>query len=185
MGSAARKIANYRYTRGFDFRNGKLYHFAFWERGMRKARKNRTAEILSQPQVFGPIAAAHVQAFCRFAALGIQGCFLLNATVGIAAFAQRTPSIGPIALCAIGAILAVCAAYRAYQAQYWFAREDSAKLRTYMEEDSKLLKIEVKYCNEQGEQKAEACFSACVLSLGLFVLALVVLFVAETGTGQT
>ena len=149
---------------------------------MRKARKNRTTEMIAQPQVFGPLAAAHVQAFCRFAAMGIQGCFLLNATVGIAAFAQLAHRVWPLLISTAGAILAICAAYQAYRAQYCFAQGDSANLRACVnDQGAKLLKIEARYFNKMGEEKAKASFSACVISLGLFVLALLAVFVVESG----
>lgn len=148
---------------------------------MRKAKKDKMAEILSQPQVYGSIVAAHVQAFCRFAALAIQGCFLLNATVGIAAFAQRAKSIWPILPCAAGAILAICAAYLAYKAQFYFAREDSARLRAYMDaERGSFMRVEISASHATAERKAEASFSACVLSLMLFILALLSLFTVES-----
>lgn len=135
---------------------------------------DKTGEILSQPQVIGSVAAAHIQSFTRFAILGIQGCFILNASVGIAAFSQKATSVFPIWLCAFGAMLSIVASYKAYMAQYNFSRADMFMLRSYMDEINRTKYVEEAECAERtATNYVGNCTFCCSYSLIFFILALI------------
>lgn len=71
------------------------------------------------------LAQAHVAAFTKYASLALQGAFLLNGSVGVAAFSSRAMgSVWPLVLCAAGAICAVFGAGVAYLAQKAFLALD-------------------------------------------------------------
>lgn len=66
----------------------------------------------------GALVQTHVSAMTKFASMAIQGAFVLNGTVGIAAFASRDiESYYPIFLCSIGALCALLSSFFAFLAQ--------------------------------------------------------------------
>lgn len=72
----------------------------------------------------GTLAQTHLAAFTKYAALALQGAFLLNGSVGFAAFAQRSESVCSLVLCAVGAVSALVSAGSAYIAQRHFLSLD-------------------------------------------------------------
>ena len=85
--------------------------------------KNETDKAVYQTMAAyeASLIQAHLAAITKFSALAIQGTFVLNGTVGIAAFSVvRTESHWPLLFCAAGALCAVLAACFAYLAQSKF-----------------------------------------------------------------
>lgn len=68
----------------------------------------------------GALVQAHMNAFTKYATLAMQGAFLLNGSVGFAAFSQRAESAFPLICCAVGALFAILSAGAAYVAQNKF-----------------------------------------------------------------
>lgn len=66
----------------------------------------------------GALVQTHVSAMTKFASMAIQGVFILNGTVGVAAFASKNiGSLYPVFLCSMGAVCALFAAFFAFFAQ--------------------------------------------------------------------
>lgn len=66
----------------------------------------------------GALVQAHLETLTKFASMAIQGAFILNGTVGIAAFATDTMSrVYPVILCSFGAVCALISACFAFFAQ--------------------------------------------------------------------
>ena len=83
--------------------------------------KNETDKAVYQTMTAyeASLIQAHLAAITRYATLAMQGAFILNGTVGIAAFsAARTGSVCALVCCAVGALFAVLAACFAYVVQY-------------------------------------------------------------------
>lgn len=72
----------------------------------------------------GALGQAHLAAFTKYAVLALQGAFLLNGSVGFAAFAQRSENVCSLFLCAAGAVSALVSAGSAYFAQRHFLALD-------------------------------------------------------------
>ena len=68
----------------------------------------------------GALVQAHMNAFTKYATLAMQGAFLLNGSVGCAAFSQRAESAFPLICCAVGALFAILSAGAAYFSQNSF-----------------------------------------------------------------
>lgn len=68
----------------------------------------------------GILVQTHLAAITRYATLALQGAFLLNGTVGIAAFSHRSESVLPLVLCVCGALLAILSAGCSYLTQKYF-----------------------------------------------------------------
>ena len=80
----------------------------------------------------GVLAQGHLSAFTKYACLALQGEFLLNATVGIAAFSEQENGKIAVAFCAIGAILAIASSFLAYISQRFFFEHDTFYLDSYI-----------------------------------------------------
>lgn len=80
----------------------------------------------------GGLAQGHLSAFTKYACLALQGEFLLNATVGIAAFSEQENGKIAVAFCAIGAILAIASSFLAYISQRFFLEHDTFCVDSYM-----------------------------------------------------
>lgn len=85
--------------------------------------KNETDRAVYQTMTAyeAALMQAHLAAITKFSALAIQGSFVLNGTVGVAAFSVvGAENHCPLLLCATGALCAVLAACFAYLAQSKF-----------------------------------------------------------------
>lgn len=66
----------------------------------------------------GALVQTYMSAMTKFASMAIQGAFILNGTVGIAAFASKNiGSYYPVFLCSLGAVCALLASCFAFLAQ--------------------------------------------------------------------
>lgn len=136
--------------------------------------QNHVDDPLSQPQVIGQIMAAHIKAQSLFASLVLRGCFILNGTVGIAAFTSGAGSLLPVCLCGFGAVLAIIGAGFAYRVQGISAKIDGQYFRMKLYPDKQdTFSIVISRKQQNARNWVRACVIVCIFSLLLFVAALV------------
>lgn len=134
---------------------------------------------------YGSIVQAHLNAITKYASMAIQGTFILNGTVGIAAFSQIQNGRGALVCCACGAICSILAAYFAYITQQMFFAADvrlmHKRIRRYFFLRDNQEKGEARGC--QKWRAVKHCVSIpitylvitaffCLASLALFGIAL-------------
>lgn len=124
----------------------------------------------------GALVQAHLSAFTKYACLALQGAFLLNATVGIAAFSDLENGKPSVVACAVGAILAIASAFFAYISQRLFLTCDLVCLDEQIRRYFHILHNESE--KENGGILLKTNLSSgitvltCIASLGCFVYGL-------------
>ena len=127
----------------------------------------------------GALVQTYMSAMTKFASMAIQGAFILNGTVGIAAFASKNiGSYYPVFLCSLGAVcalLASCFAFFAQRKIFVLDRyiHDENVIIALGEREYKILAIE--RLNKRLQERANyrnvwilLCVFCIALSIGLF-----------------
>ena len=116
----------------------------------------------------GLLIQAHIDAVTKFKVLALQGAFVLNGTVGVAAFIQlKGVSLCPVVICGVGALFAVFASVAALFEQYKLKKYDienhKRKLVEYFRPDlsEQLHKIEQNKPGEKCSIMLLFCSLAC------------------------